>query len=424
MAILYYDDSIIINDEILTEEKMCIIADYLSNSKRIRKLIFNNVVFKENAVQKFCQNVDFNYREGERVMFEFNHSTLSVQDILSLSNYFQYFTKLHFKNCSLTNDAIKIIADYISKNPNNITTLHLEGNRFGTNGHHALITALSTNSHIDKVFLKNTHDFRNGEDYTPIYQQIASLLQMTTIIKVIGLQESKVNFSYLSILAEGLSKNRSLHKIDLGNNVFEEDKTGELTQKIGDAIFNQGMINQFDNRVKAGSKNRHLAKIRSIVKEHQRDRDQFFSAIGRCDLEAINAAISNGKVNLQWTTNDNNYNALHILALSRSPISIIKQVIESLYKNNFKTLLHKRCGRPGGSHQAMELAVMAGRKDIAVALDSTWAAQVRVVEKAVSSKPAVKILAPSYKNCGFFTKSLNDTAEFPSLCTTVKSLKG
>ncbi len=420
MAIHYFKDEIVIEDVVLTSKLAQDIATELSYDSGYRKVTFKNVIFENYSVEDFCNNLDFRCRNLERIMFQFYDTKISNYEMKSLSKLFPYFTKIHFMNAGLNNDSIKIIAEFLEKNPSNISTIHLENNRFGVEGHHALLDAITNNETIDKVFLKNTHDFRNGEDFSSVYEHLSRVLTVNSNIKILGIQESYVHYNHMEILFKGIECNKGLHKIELGNNFFIHDKSGRYTSKLAAAIKKQGLINQFTNEAPS---NPHIEKIRTIINERETDKARFFFAVSYCDTEKLRSLITENKVNMNWTTANYGYNALHMLALSKEPTHKIEETIKLLYQYNFKELLYKRCAARGNKLQPIELAEEQARTKVAGLLYSIKLLGLIVAPPSKGTSNPQKNHATTYKACGFFAKALNDRTEFPSLPTTKNANK-
>ncbi|MBX9585804.1 MAG: hypothetical protein K2X50_00970 [Gammaproteobacteria bacterium] len=421
MSIHIFKDEIVIEDETFNAQIAELIADKLNFNDQLKKITFTNVIFSSDSIASFCNRLDFRCRNLQKIMFQFYDTKLSTIDIKYLSNIFPFFTKIHFQNAGLNSDSINIIAEYISKNPENITTLHLENNRFGIEGHHALLDALTKNDIVDKVFLKNTHDYRNGEDFTSVYEHLSHMLTVNSSIKILGLQESYVNYPLVELLFKGIENNRGLHKIDLGNNFFIHDRSGKYTKKFATAVKMQGLINQFTNEA---SKNPHINEVKSIIQLREVVKERFFFAVTHCDLETLQSLFSENKVNKDWTTSDKGYNALHLIASSTQPIAMSEAAIKLLYQYNFKELLYKRCARSGAKLQPMELAREKARFNIADLLYSTRAFKLAAPVVTKVSNVTRKAFSTNYKSCGLFSKSLTDTTEFPSLSAVKQTLKG
>ncbi len=421
MTIHFYKDEIIIENINFTAKIAQEIADKLNFDMAYTKITFKNVSFDENSISTFCNELDFRIRDLKRIMFQFYDTKISSLEMKCLSKIFPFFTKIHFQNAGLDNDSITIISEYIKKNPTNITTVHLENNRFGTEGHHALIDALFQNDTIDKLFLRNTHDYRNGQDFTPVYQHLSQLLHDNSSIKILGLQESYVYYPLVEYLFNGIEKNNGLHKIDLGNNFFALDKRGYYSDKFAEAIKKQGLINQFTNDLRH---NPHIDKIQSIINEREVNKAIFFEAVSCCDIEKLKTLLADDKVNMHWTTADKGYNALHLLALSKQPLNKIENTIKLLYQHNFKELLYKYSARNGGKLQPMELANDKGTNKVAKLLLSTKSVQFKAPAIAKASTVSRKNYSNNYKSCGLFSKSLYDTTEFPALPTAGPNSKG
>lgn len=361
------------SDRLVTINEMIDLGCNLSWGDNIKHVMFEKVVFEKGAIQSFVEN--FNPRViGKRVVFSFSNTMLHTSDIKHLREKFDHFTKLDFRGAGLNDDSVKIIAGYIKTNPDNITTVHLEYNRFGPAGHIALIDALRQNSYIDKLFLKNTHRFAEyyhdnaRGSFKVVYERFAELLTENTSLRVVGLQEKYMPLEYMDILSKGIEKNQSLHYFSLGDSVFERDWSGKSTQRFTDAVTKQSIINHINESIFKSPTRKSWQDLKDVIIKNCSHKNKFLNAVKRCDMVVINQMLRQKNVNLNWTVGNEHYNALHLIAISNHSCEKITPVIKKLYENGFKAILYRRSGRCSNSIQPIELAKSHGHFNVAEVL--------------------------------------------------------
>lgn len=363
-----------IRNKIVCVDTMLDLANYLSENEEVKIVKFNNITIKPGAIDALVKTIDFSYRNNVKIMFEFNQTKVSENEMKMLSTIFPYFTKIHFRDCHLNDKSIDYIASYLKTNPRNITTIHLEGNHFSAEAHHILYDALSKNTYVDKLFLGYTHDTRSKNDHEDVYRHFSLLLEASKSLRVVGYQESRFKIQWLEHLANAIIKNKSLHSLSLGNKAYAANH--HFTKKIANAIRQQGIINQTNDRVFDKSATHAFQSVKHSIRQNRLKAQSFFDSIKNCDIKTVSKLFQNNSYNMFWTTSFEKYNALHLIVLSITDKKSAQSLVTLLYRYGYKQLLHKRSGRESGSLTPIELAKKNKRWDIAKILQNTTGSNV------------------------------------------------
>lgn len=186
--------------------------NYCKNSKKIKKIMFQNFRFNEDN-SKIFNELLLNNDNIENIFIYYN-SQITPEDMISISPGIEHnknLIQIYLTQCSIEDEGAIALSNALSNN-NNISQIHLDENRIGEKGVKAISEKLLGKFSLKKLILSHNVINSKGAFY------IGENLKEAKGIQYLLINSNAIEDEGCEHLSKGIEKNNSLVQLNINNN--------------------------------------------------------------------------------------------------------------------------------------------------------------------------------------------------------------